>query len=99
MLAGLPLLLMGTTAIAAGASPAPITIAYITDLTGEGGSENATSPAGFEARIDMQNAEGGVNGHKFVPLIIDDQTNPSEIATAVQSAISKVPSGSSPRAR
>jgi branched-chain amino acid transport system substrate-binding protein len=89
MLAGLPLLLIGTTAITAGASPAPITIAYITDLTGEGGSENGTSPAGFEARLDQQNAEGGVNGHRLVPLIIDDQTNPSEIATAVQSAISK----------
>ena len=89
MLGGLPLLLIGTTAITAGASPAPITIAYITDLTGEGGSENGTSPAGFEARLDQQNAEGGVNGHKLVPLIIDDQTNPSEIATAVQSAISK----------
>ena len=89
MLAGLPLLLVGTTAITAGASPAPITIAYITDLTGEGGSENGTSPAGFEARLDLQNAEGGVNGHRLVPLIIDDQTNPSEIATAVQSAISK----------
>jgi branched-chain amino acid transport system substrate-binding protein len=89
MLAGLPLLLIGTTAMAAGASPAPITIAYITDLTGEGASENGTSPAGFEARLDLQNAEGGVNGHKLVPLIIDDQTNPSEIATAVQSAISK----------
>jgi branched-chain amino acid transport system substrate-binding protein len=89
MLGGLPLLLIGTTAITAGASPAPITIAYITDLTGEGGSENGTSPAGFEARLDQQNAEGGVNGHKLLPLIIDDQTNPSEIATAVQSAISK----------
>jgi branched-chain amino acid transport system substrate-binding protein len=89
MLAGLPLLLVGTTAMTAGASPAPITIAYITDLTGEGGSENGTSPAGFEARLDLQNAEGGVNGHRLVPLIIDDQTNPSEIATAVQSAISK----------
>ncbi len=89
MLAGLPLLLIGTTAITAGASPAPITIAYITDLTGEGASENGTSAAGFQARLDQQNAEGGVNGHKLVPLIIDDQTNPSEIATAVQSAISK----------
>jgi len=89
MLGGLPLLLIGTTAITAGASPAPITIAYITDLTGEGGSENGTSPAGFEARLDQQNAEGGVNGHKLVPLIIDDQTNPSEIARAVQSAMSK----------
>jgi branched-chain amino acid transport system substrate-binding protein len=89
MLAGLPLLLIGTTAVTASASPAPITIAYITDLSGEGGSENGTSPAGFEARLDLQNAEGGVNGHMLVPLIIDDQTSPTEIATAVQSAISK----------
>ena len=89
LLTGLPLLLVGTTAVTASASPAPITIAYITDLTGEGGSENSTSPAGFEARLDLQNAQGGVNGHKLVPLVIDDQTNPSEIATAVQSAISK----------
>jgi len=68
---------------------APLTIAYISSITGEGGPEFGTSPAGFEARIDMQNAEGGVNGHKLVPLVIDDQTSPSEIATAVQSAISK----------
>ena len=73
----------------AGASPAPITIAYITDLTGEGASENGTSPAGFEARLDLQNAEGGVNGHKLVPLVIDDQTSPSEYETAVQEADSK----------
>ena len=89
MLVALPLLLIGTTAVTASAAPAPITIAYITDLTGEGGSENSTSPAGFEARLDQQNALGGVNGHKLVPLIIDDQTSPTEIATAVQSAISK----------
>ena len=30
-----------------------------------------------------------MNGHKLVPLVIDDQTSPTEIATAVQSAISK----------
>ncbi|MGO9857441.1 MAG: ABC transporter substrate-binding protein [Acidimicrobiales bacterium] len=87
----LPAVMVGATATAttAGASPAPITIAYITDLTGEGASENASSPAGFEARLDMQNAEGGVNGHKLVPLVIDDQTSPTEIATAVQEADSK----------
>jgi branched-chain amino acid transport system substrate-binding protein len=88
----LSLITLGVTAGAAAqasASPAPITIAYITDVTGEGASENGSSPAGFEARIDLQNAQGGVNGHKLVPLVIDDQTNPSLIATAVQSAISK----------
>ncbi len=92
VLTGVPLLLVATstvTAAPAGAAPAPITIAYITDLTGEGGSQNGTSPAGFNARIALQNAQGGVNGHKLVPLVIDDQTNPSEIATAVQSAKSK----------
>ena len=87
--ASLPFVLFGAAAITATASPAPITIAYITDLTGEGAAENSASPAGFEARIDLQNAEGGVNGHKLVPLIIDDQTSPSEITTAVQDADSK----------
>jgi ABC-type branched-subunit amino acid transport system substrate-binding protein len=79
----------GVTAGQAAAAPAPITIAYITSLTGPGGAEDATTPAGFNARIAMQNAEGGVNGHKIIPLVIDDQTSPSLIATAVQSAISK----------
>jgi ABC-type branched-subunit amino acid transport system substrate-binding protein len=76
-----------------------ITIAYSTELTGEGGSQNGTSPAGFNARIALQNAQGGVHGHKLVPLVIDDQTNPSEIATAVQSAKSKGRSASSRRVR
>ncbi len=87
--ASLPLILFGGAATAATASPTPITIAYITDVTGQAGSENGTSPAAFEARLDMQNAEGGVNGHKLVPLVIDDQTNPSEITTAVQDAPSR----------
>jgi branched-chain amino acid transport system substrate-binding protein len=88
-MAGLPLTLVATSTTPAAASPAPITIAYITDLTGEGGAENANSPSGFEARLDLQNAQGGVHGHKLVPLVIDDQTSPSQIATAVQEADSK----------
>ena len=88
-IACLPFVVFGAAATTATASPAPITIAYITDLTGEGAAENSASPAGFVARIDMQNAEGGVNGHKLVPLVIDDQTSPSEITTAVQDADSK----------
>ena len=87
--AGLPFAFVGASAGSAGASPKPITIAYVTDVTGEGASENGSSPAGFYPRIDMQNAEGGVHGHKIVGIVIDDQTNPSLIATAVQSGISK----------
>jgi ABC-type branched-subunit amino acid transport system substrate-binding protein len=86
---GLPLAYIGAAAAPAAATPAPIKIAYISSLTGPGGSQDGTSPAGFQARIALQNAEGGVNGHKLVPIVIDDQTNPSAIATAVQGAISK----------
>ena len=50
---------------AAAASGSPITIAMITSLTGEGASEFSQAPAGFNARIALQNAEGGVNGHKI----------------------------------
>jgi branched-chain amino acid transport system substrate-binding protein len=85
----LGMITFGVTTGQASAAPAPITIAYISSLTGPGGSQDGSSPAGFTARIALQNAQGGVNGHKIVPLIIDDQTSPSLIATAIQSAISK----------
>lgn len=74
---------------AAAASPAPITIALISSLTGPSAPETASSPAGFYARIALQNAEGGVDGHKLVPLVLDDQTSPTQIATAVQDALSR----------
>ena len=32
---------------------------------------------------------GGVNGHKLVPLVLDDQTSPTTIVTAVEDAIAK----------
>jgi branched-chain amino acid transport system substrate-binding protein len=73
----------------AATSKAPITLALITSLTGEAGPEFSSSPVGFRARIAMQNAEGGVDGHKIIPLVIDDQTSPTAIATAVQDAISR----------
>ncbi len=89
LMAGLPTAVVATTPTPAAATGAPITIAYITSVTGPGASEDASSPGAFKARIDLQNAEGGVNGHKLVPLIIDDQTSPTAIATAVQQADSK----------
>ena len=61
----------------------------ITSLTGPGSSEFTTAPAGFDARIALQNAEGGVNGHKLSGMVLDDQTSPTEVVTAVQDAISK----------
>ncbi len=89
--AGLPVALVAAapTPASAAPAPAPITIAYISSLTGPGGSQDGDSPAGFQARIALQNAQGGIHGHKLVPLVLDDQTSPSNIATVVQQADSK----------
>jgi branched-chain amino acid transport system substrate-binding protein len=73
----------------ASAAPAPIKIALISSLTGPAASEFSTTAQGFNARIALQNAMGGVNGHKIEGIVIDDQTNPTSDATAVQDAISK----------
>lgn len=80
---------MSSVPAGASASRAPITLAYITSETGEASSLYAGSQAGFLARIALQNAEGGVNGHKLVPLVIDDQSSPSTIVTAVEEADSR----------
>ncbi len=73
----------------ASAAPAPITLALVTSLTGPSAPETASDPAGFLARIALQNAKGGVNGHKLIPLVLDDQTNPAQVSSVVQSAIAK----------
>jgi branched-chain amino acid transport system substrate-binding protein len=71
----------------------PITIAYICDCTGPGAPEDVGVVGAFRARIDLQNAKGGVNGHKISTLILDDQTSPSQDSTAVQDAVSRKVSG------
>jgi branched-chain amino acid transport system substrate-binding protein len=78
-----------TASLPAAAGQSPIVIALITSLTGPAAPQFPDAQAGFLARIDLQNAEGGVTGHKITPLVIDDQSNPTEVATAVQEAISK----------
>jgi branched-chain amino acid transport system substrate-binding protein len=85
--AGAAGVLSGTAGAAS--SEAPITIAMITSLTGPGSAEFNQAPAGFNARIALQNAKGGVNGHKLVGMVLDDQTSPTAITTAVQDALSK----------
>ena len=79
----------GPASAASSSSKSPITIALITSKTGEAAAVYGDASQGFLARIALQNAEGGVNGHKIVPLVIDDQTSPTEVSTAVQEAISK----------
>jgi branched-chain amino acid transport system substrate-binding protein len=80
-----------TTAASGGSSSGgngqPIKIALVSSLTGSDAALNADSPVGFNARIAAQNAAGGINGHKIDPIVIDDQTSPTVITTAVQQAI------------
>jgi branched-chain amino acid transport system substrate-binding protein len=73
----------------ASSTKSPLTIALITSETGLAGPEDSDAPLGFRARISLQNAEGGINGHKIVPLVIDDQSSPTTVMTAVQEAIAK----------
>jgi len=84
------------TASAASASSSPVTIALVCSCTGEAGPEYLGAQGAFLARIDQQNAVGGVDGHHIKTLIIDDQTSPSLDTTAVQSAVSKGVTASSP---
>ena len=81
--------MVGVPAGTASAGETPYKIAMITSLTGPGASEFSKAAAGFNARIALQNAQGGVDGHKLEGIVIDDQTNPSSVATAVQAALSK----------
>src|SRR6516165_9849559 len=71
------------------ASKSPVTIALITSETGLAGPEYGDANLGFLARIAQQNAAGGVNGRKIVPLVIDDQSSPTTVVTGVQDAISR----------
>ena len=84
-------LLAGAGALArpAAAAASPITIAYVSSLTGPGSPEYVNSQKAFLARIDQQDAAGGVHGHKLVPLIVDDETSPTAVVTGVQDALSK----------
>jgi branched-chain amino acid transport system substrate-binding protein len=68
---------------------APLTIAFVSSTTGLAAPLFQEAPQGFLARVALQNAEGGVNGHKLIPYVINDQTSPSLDATGVQLAISR----------
>jgi len=89
VLIGVPMTGAAADQASASTAKAPITIALITSLTGPAATEFASDPSGFLARMDLQNANGGIDGHKLVPLVIDDETSPNAIDTAVEEAISR----------
>jgi branched-chain amino acid transport system substrate-binding protein len=76
----------GTAAPAAG-SKAPIVIGFITDETGGASSSYIDAQDGAIARIDAQNAAGGVDGRKLQLVIEDDQSTASGNLTASKDLI------------
>jgi len=73
----------------ASGSKAPIIIGYITDETGAASSTYIDAIEGAQARIDAQNAIGGVNGHKLELVAEDDQSTPTGNSTATHLLVSK----------
>lgn len=73
---------------AAASNRSTIVIGYITDLTGVASSTFADGAGGAQARIDAQNAAGGVYGHKLKLVVEDDQSSPTLNQTAAQELVS-----------
>jgi branched-chain amino acid transport system substrate-binding protein len=65
----------------------PITIGMVVDLTGTGAPTYAVAVKGAEARIGLQNAEGGVNGHPLKLVTVDTQSTPTGAATAAAGVV------------
>ena len=55
-----------------------IDIGYIFSKTGVAGSTFLNADKGCQARIDRQNAAGGVNGRKINVEMVDDQSGGGE---------------------
>jgi len=70
----------GDATKAAGAS---IKLGVLTSLTGSAASGFTTVEKGVKARLGLENASGGVNGHKLSYVMADDQsTGPGVVAGA-----------------
>ncbi|HLG66833.1 MAG TPA: ABC transporter substrate-binding protein [Acidimicrobiales bacterium] len=78
----------GLTASAPGITPKTIKIGLITSVTGNASSTFFNSGQGAQARFDLQNARGGVDGRKLQLIVVDDQSTPGGDLTAAQELVS-----------
>jgi branched-chain amino acid transport system substrate-binding protein len=69
-----------------GVTAKEITVGYIYSGTGVAGSTSKNGGKGFQARVDRQNAQGGVNGRKIKAILIDDQSSAANL-TATQDLV------------
>jgi len=79
----------GNTASAPGVTAKTITLGVIWSGSGVASSEYTDYVKGINARLDYQNAHGGVNGRKVSDIVVDDQSNPNSTKTGAQDLVSK----------
>jgi branched-chain amino acid transport system substrate-binding protein len=73
-----------------GADPAAgstITVGVMADLTGPYSSDFATTEKGVKARIDLQNAQGGLNGHQLKYVMADTTSTVAGTLSAAQTLV------------
>jgi branched-chain amino acid transport system substrate-binding protein len=78
-----------TGSSASASSGGAVTIGFLTSLTGAVASSFADSVKGAQARVNYQNAHGGVNGKKITLVVADDGSSPTQAHTAGQILVSK----------
>ena len=76
-------------ASAPGVTPTKITVGLVTDQTGVEAAQFNGAKQGADARFQVQNAEGGVNGRQLQVTVADDGSNPQGAQTAVSDLVSK----------
>jgi branched-chain amino acid transport system substrate-binding protein len=64
-----------------------VTLGLLSDLTGLASSAFNGEAQGAQARIDAQNAAGGVHGRKIKLVVGDDQSSPTNSLTVEQSLV------------
>ena len=72
------------TASAVGVTPSTITIGFLNDATGVAVSDSADSLGAAQARVDLQNAQGGVNGRQIKIVTADTASSGAGAKTAAQ---------------
>jgi branched-chain amino acid transport system substrate-binding protein len=77
------------TASAPGVTATTVTVGLITSLTGSASPEYTGIIPGAQARIDQQNAAGGVDGRQIKLDTADDTSSPTGAATAAEVLVSK----------
>ena len=65
-----------------GVTDKSVKIGFISALTGVAGPNYKDAGKGCEARVDAQNAKGGVNGRKIDLITVDDQSSGANLTAA-----------------